>query len=150
MNLLAEEYKTVHEIFSLSLEDDHLQKINVIGLWLSEGLEGVRLPCDVAHRARLLHLAARYEEFTEEEAKIILTFMETEGANTRHPWAALSSQLGRTRETIRKYYEFILQHKNKKNSGKFTSAEDKMIMKSLFELDDTLWRMFWETHMRSG
>ena len=77
VNLSAEEDKTVQEIFSLSLEDDHLQKINVIGLWLSEGLEGVRLPCDVAHRARLLHLAARYEDFTAEEAKIILTFMET-------------------------------------------------------------------------
>ena len=98
-------------------------------------MEGVRLPCDVAHRARLLYLAARKEEFTAEEAKIILTFMETEGASTRHPWAALSTQLGRTRQSIKKYYEFILQHKKKK-SGKFTSVEDKMIMKSVFELDD--------------
>ena len=99
-------------------------------------MEGVRLPCDVAHRARLLYLAARKEEFTAEEAKIILTFMETEGASTRHPWAALSTQLGRTRQSIKKYYEFILQHKKKKKSGKFTSVEDKMIMKSVFELDD--------------
>ena len=136
VNLSAEEDETVQEIFSLSLEDDHLQKINVIGLWLSQGVEGVRLPCDVAHRARLLYLAARKEEFTAEEAKIILTFMETEGASTRHPWAALSTQLGRTRQSIKKYYEFILQHKKKKKSGKFTSVEDKMIMKSVFELDD--------------
>ena len=136
VNLSAEEDETVQEIFCLSLEDDHLQKINVIGLWLSQGVEGVRLPCDVAHRARLLYLAARKEEFTAEEAKIILTFMETEGASTRHPWAALSTQLGRTRQSIKKYYEFILQHKKKKKSGKFTSMEDKMIMKSVFELDD--------------
>ena len=35
VNLSAEEDETVQEIFCLSLEDDHLQKINVIGLWLS-------------------------------------------------------------------------------------------------------------------
>ena len=94
MNLSAEEDETVQEIFSLSLEDDHLQKINVIGLWLSQGVEGVRLPCDVAHRARLLYLAARKEEFTAEEAKIILTFMETEGASTRHPLLHCPLSLG--------------------------------------------------------
>ena len=36
VNLSAEEDETVQEIFSLSWEDDHLQKINVIGLWLSQ------------------------------------------------------------------------------------------------------------------
>ena len=136
VNLSKDENKVREEIFSLSLEDDHLKKINVIGLWLSQGLEGVRLPCDVANRARLLYLATRKEEFTEEEERIIQTFMETEGAVTRHPWAALSTQLGRPRDSIQKYYESILKHKNKKKSGKFTAVEDKMIMKSVFEAVD--------------
>ena len=135
VNLSKDENKAKKEIFFLSVEDGHLQKINVIGLWLSQGLEVVRLPCDVAHRARLLYLFTRNEEFTEEEDKIILTFMETEGADTRHPWAALSTQLGRTRDSIRVYYKSILKHKNKK-SGKFTAVEDKMVMKSVFEADD--------------
>ena len=107
VNLSKDENKAKKEIFFLSVEDGHLQKINVIGLWLSQGLEVVRLPCDVAHRARLLYLSTRNEEFTEEEETIILSFMETEGAATRHPFAALSTQLGRTRECIAKYY--ILQ-----------------------------------------
>ena len=80
VNLSKDENKAKKEIFFLSVEDGHLQKINVIGLWLSQGLEDVRLPCDVAHRGRLLYLSTRNEEFTEEEETIILSFMETEGA----------------------------------------------------------------------
>ena len=136
VNLSKDGNKATEEVFSLSLEDDHLQKINVIGLWLSQGLEGVRLPCDVANRARMLYLSTRNVEFTEEEDQIILSFMETEGAASRHPWAALSTQLDRARDSIQKYYKLTLKHKNKKKSGKFTAEEDKMIMESVFEADD--------------
>ena len=91
VKLSKHEDEVLNQILSLSVENDHLNKLNVIGLWLSQGLEDIRLPCDVAHRARRLYSSSRNKVFTEEEDEIIMTFMETEAADTRHPWAHLSA-----------------------------------------------------------
>ena len=136
VKLSKHEDEVLNQILSLSVEDDHLKKLNVIGLWLSQGLEDIRLPCDVAHRARRLYTSSRNKEFTEEEDEMIMTFMETEGADTRQPWAHLSAKLRRSAQTIESHFRNALQHENKRKVGKFSAAEDELIMKAVFKLDE--------------
>ena len=136
VKLSKHEDEVLNQILSLSVEDDHLKKLNVIGLWLSQGLEDIRLPCDVAHRARRLYTSSRNKEFTEEEDEMIMTFMETEGADTRQPWAHLSAKLRRSAQTIESHFRNALQHENKRKVGKFSAAEDELIMKAVFKSDE--------------
>ena len=131
VELLDEEDKALENIFSFSEEKYHKEKQNIIGLWLSQGMKDVRLPCDVAHRGRLLFCANR-KDYTQEEDEIIMKFMENEGSHTDKPWAELSSKLGRTAQSLQNRYSRHLLHTDKLKKGRFSAAEDSGIMKALF------------------
>eukprot|EP00090_Calanus_glacialis_P044662 TRINITY_DN7994_c0_g1_i15.p1 TRINITY_DN7994_c0_g1~~TRINITY_DN7994_c0_g1_i15.p1 ORF type:complete len:443 (-),score=123.48 TRINITY_DN7994_c0_g1_i15:52-1224(-) len=122
-----EENDTIKEIFENTKKDKGL-KNNIVGYYLSQGLADIRLATLVFHRARVL-LCARKGEFTTEEDKVILDFVEEEGRK----WSALAKQLGRTRgDTVKDRYDVLT---NDYEGGSYTLSEDKIILSEVFAVD---------------
>ena len=119
-NLSEDEALTVLDNSDLS-HIDRLYKI-IIGHYLSQGLDHVRLACDVFHRLRLLSLNTG--EFTEKEDKIIEEFVAEHG----NKWSQLARILWRDERTVRYRHEDFLQHQDKTKTGKFSIEEDREIL----------------------
>ena len=119
-DLSDDEAKKVLDNSDLS-DKDHLYKI-IIGHYLSQGLDHVRLACEVFHRQRLLSLNTG--EFTKKEDRRIEKFVAQHG----NKWSQLSRILWRAEMSIKCHYEEVLQHKDKTKSGKFSIEEDRDIL----------------------
>ena len=102
-------------------DKDRLYKI-IIGHYLSQGLDHVRLACNVFHKLRLLSL--KTGEFTKKEDRRIEKFVAQHG----NKWSQLSRILWRAEMSIKCYYEEVLQHKDKTKSGKFSIEEERDIL----------------------
>ena len=119
-NLSKDEALTVLDNSDLS-DKDRLYKI-IIGHYLSQGLDHVRLACDVFHRLRLLSLNTG--EFTKREDKIIEEFVAEHG----NKWSQLARILWRSENALQDRYKETLQHKDKTKTGKFSIEEDRDIL----------------------
>merc|ERR1719189_2949814 len=66
------------DIFSPSEVKLHMEKINIIGCFLGQGLTDLRLPCEVYHRANTLFIGDWGKKFifTEEDDKTIINYMK--------------------------------------------------------------------------
>ena len=122
-----EENDTIKEIFENTKKDKGL-KNNIVGYYLSQGLADIRLATLVFHRARVL-LCARRGEFTTEEDKVILDFVEEEGRKG----SALAKQLGRTTAASVKYRYGALT--NDYEGGSYTLSEDKIFLSEVFAVE---------------
>merc|ERR1719318_2276516 len=122
-----EEKDAVKEIF-VNTDKDKGLKNNVLGYYLTQGLPDIRLATQVFQRARVL-LCATKGEFTAEEDKVIIDFVEEEGRK----WSALAKQLGRTNSaTVKARYEALT---NEYKSGSYTLSDDKTILTEVFAVD---------------
>ena len=124
-NLSEDEARTVLDNSDLS-DNDRLYKI-IIGHYLSQGLDHVRLACEVFQRLRLLSLNTG--DFTEEEDKIIVEFVAEQGKK----WSQLARILWRQNNSIQARYKEILQHQDKTKRGKFSAEEDREILKYVLD-----------------
>ena len=131
----------LNEVF-LSVEDKDktflTEKIHIVGLYLSQGMEVIRLPCEVFHFARKLHLTIK-EGFSDEEDEFILNYMKGEGATSNTPLADISKILKRPIATLHHRYYQILQHKNKYTNinKKFSLEENLKIIRKVLEVEET-------------
>ena len=103
--------------------DDIKASKKVIGCWLAQDLQKIRLPSDVFHRAKIL-LCSVQGEFSEEEKQQIIAFVAERGRD----WAELSRITGRRPKAL----DHILSHGDKKRSGKFSLDESKEVMRQVF------------------
>ena len=112
-----------------------MEKINVIGCFLGQGLTDLRLPCEVYHRANIIFSDDWGKKFifTEEDDKTILNYMKVNAKTDRTPYASLSKILGCSREAIVIRYTRILQHGVKGKSGRYTDDENREILMAVFQ-----------------
>merc|ERR1719318_1011259 len=121
------ESDAVKEIFE-STEKDKGMRHNIVGYYLSQGLPDIRLATIVFHRARVL-LCARKGEFTTEEDKAILDFVEEQGMK----WPALAKQLRRTStRSVKDRYDVLTKNYQ---GGSYTLGDDKTIITEVFAVD---------------
>ena len=140
------------EIFSTNDEDEyHLEKIHILGLYLSQGMKDIRLPCDVFQTARILHLSNK-DNFSDKEDEIIKKYMNNESHNlSTTPYADLSKKLNRSASSIQSRYNQILKVKSKsdvfcksscitivktsRSNKTYSKAENFKIMKAVFDVN---------------
>merc|ERR1712029_405375 len=92
----------IKNIFSLKLASNlpkwQLEKTNVIGCYLGQGLQDLRLPCEIFQRADIL--LNKKEElgnkivFTESDDRKIIEYMNNNAESDRMPYSSLSKMLG--------------------------------------------------------
>ena len=137
-NLIKEtkiiEEAAIKELFEVEKKDKVLGlKMNVLGYYLAQGLPDIRLATEVIHRARIV-LCARKGEFTAEENKIILQFVEAEGKK----WSKLAVLLARTQAgVIKRRHETLTGDSKEVNVG-YTVEEDKIVLTEVFSVNRSI------------
>ena len=121
-------------IFTPSSSTLHQRKTNIIGCSLGQGLQDLRLPCEIFQRAKRLFYEDLYKRvvYTERADKQILEYMANEAKTDRTPYASLSKMLGYSADSIRIRYNRILKH-GCKILGAYTDEENRVIMLTLFQ-----------------
>jgi len=134
--------------FNDPIEKEDLEKANVIGHYLAQGIS-IRLSYEVFHRARLLTSNVKRQTFTVEEDEVIKEFMKGEGLNHPTPWLKLSSKLGKSKPSIYNRYKQIILHQDKKKSGRYSNDENEIVLEMVWKsnvnvllnrhVDNTVW-----------
>merc|ERR1719193_130225 len=88
---------------------------NIIGYFLSQGMQDIRLATDVYHRARIIKCFKR-GDYTIEEDDIILKFVKAEGRK----FAKLGKMLKRSRGSVTARYDLLVQRDNIKDGSPYT------------------------------
>lgn len=114
-------------VFDVSKNDESVgKKQNILGYYLGQGLPRPRLATEVFHRARQQRCGNKSREFTPEEDKILLEFVNTEGKK----WSKLARLLNRTSHSIvAKRYELLVG--GQKRKGGFTVEESQVILEEM-------------------
>jgi len=118
------------EILLADKGDEFLNtKMEIIGSFLSQGFQKIRLPQEIFFRARSLLVLSR-GKLTEKEKRNIEEHMNS-CENLR--WTSLGEKLNRDDGTIKTYVKCQLRNKGKTKRGKLTIEESKKIIKAVFE-----------------
>ena len=112
---------------------DNTEKADNIKAIKAQGLQKIRLPSDVFHRAKILLCSVR-GELSDEEKQQINAFV----AEQPKDWAKLSRTTGRRPENLRNNYNNTLSHSDKKKSGAFTQDESEEVMRQVFDACPTV------------
>jgi len=116
---------------ALALSDENrVTRIEIIGSYLSQGLQKIRLPQVVFNRARKL-LASPKGDFSEAEKRIIEESVNS--CENFNDWSSLGRKLDRRSSSVKIYVEHQLRNKDKTRRGKFSAEESKKVMDHLFE-----------------
>ena len=119
--------KSYNEILLMSRENKGLlTKMEIIGSFLSQGIQKIRLPQEVFFRARNLLVLSK-GELTEEEKRVI----EEHFNSGFRAWKSLGEKLNRDPNTIKTYA--FSRYKDKSKRGRFALDETKKIMKAVFK-----------------
>ena len=130
LSKLSEE-KSYSEILLANKEDEFLHtKMEIIGSFLSQGIQKIRLPQEVFLRARSLLVLSR-GEFTEKEKRFIEDHLNS--CENFRAWKSLGEKLNRDAHTITTFARNQLRHKGKTKKGRFTVDETKKILKAVFQ-----------------
>jgi len=123
--------KSYSEILLMNKGDEFLHtKMEIIGSYLSQGIQKIRLPQEVFIRARSLFLLSR-GALTEKEKRIIEEHLNS--CENFRAWTSLAEKLNRDVNTIKRYAMNHLRNKGKPKRGRFTIEESKTIMKAVFK-----------------
>merc|ERR1719342_1447757 len=119
------------EVFDVDpSSDNQVTRIEIIGSYLSQGLQKIRMPQEVFHRARKL-LVAQKGDFSETEKRIIEEHVN--GCENFNEWSSLGRKLDRDPNSVLNYVQRQLKSKDKTRRGKFSAEESKEVMDHLFE-----------------
>jgi len=131
---ISEEEAKKEWFLSDTKKSDVGKKQNIVGYFLSQGLDKVRLATDIFYRARVLVCLNR-GVFTAEEDQLILDFVEKEG----HKWTRLGKEMNRSSVTlISRYYSLL--NGDDLNYGQFTEEEDEKILTLVFNINKSVLR----------
>ena len=119
------------EILLVNKGDEFLHtKMEIIGSFLSQGMQKIRLPQEIFIRARSLLVVSR-GELTEKEKRIIEEHLNS--CENFRAWTSLAEKLNRDARTIADYARNHLRNKGKSKGGRFSVEESKTIMKAVFK-----------------
>jgi len=120
-----------NEVLDVDQSDENLvSRMEIIGSYLSQGLQKIRLPQAVFNRARKLFVSTK-GFFSETEKRMIEEHVN--GCENFKDWSSLGRKLDRKPDSLRKYVVFELRNKEKTRRGKFSAEESKKVMDHLFE-----------------
>jgi len=131
LSKLTKESYSYSEILLADKGDDLLlTKMEIIGSFLSQGFQKIRLPQEVFQRARSLLVLSR-GEFTDKEKRIIEEHLNN--CENFRAWTSLAEKLNRDIGTVETYAKNHLRYKGKTKGGRFNVEESKTIMKAVFK-----------------
>jgi len=123
--------KSYGDILILDAKDKLFHaKMEIIGSFLSQGMQKVRLPQEVFFRARNLLVLSK-GEFTENEKKIIKEHVSS--CENFRDWQSLADKLNRAPNIVRSYAVNCLRYEDKSRRGRFSLDETKKIIKTVFQ-----------------
>jgi len=118
---------------ALALSDENrVTRIEIIGSYLSQGLQKIRLPQEVFNRARQM-IVSPTRGFSETEKRIIEEHVN--GWENFNDWSSLGWKLDRHPGKVQNYVQRQLRTKDKTRQGKFSAEESKKVMDHLFEVN---------------
>jgi len=121
------------EVFDVDPSDENrVTRIEIIGSYLSQGLQKIRLPQMVFQRARKL-LVSQKGNFSEAEKRIIEESVNS--CENFNEWSSLGRKLDRDPTSVQNYVQRQLKSKDKTRRGKFSAEESKKVMDHLFEVN---------------
>jgi len=119
------------EVLDVDPSDENLvTRMEIIGSYLSQGLQNIRLSQEVFNRARKLFVSPK-GDFSETEKRIIEEHVN--GCENFKDWYSLGRKLDRSSTSLKNYVERQLRNKDKTRRGKFSAEESKKVMDHLFE-----------------
>ena len=131
----------IKSIFAPSKLRWHKEKTNIVGCFLGQGLQDLRLPCEIFRRADTLYNEelelGQKIVFTESDDRQIIDYMENNAATDMTPYSTLSKMLGYTRGSIQKRYTLVLKTGGDKVvKGRYTDNENREIMNTIFKQNE--------------
>ena len=111
-------------------DENRVTRIEIVGSYLSQGMQNIRLPQEVFNRARKL-LVSPKGDFSETEKRIIEEHVN--GCENFKDWYSLGRKLDRDGTSLQNYVVYRLRNKEKTRRGKFSADESKKVMDHLFE-----------------
>jgi len=122
--------KSYGDILLLDSKDEFCHaKMEIIGSFLSQGLQKIRLPKEVFFRARNLLVLSK-GEFTENEKKIIKKHISS--CENFRDWPSLADKLNRAPTAVKCYAVNCLRYEDKSRRGRFSLDETKKIIETVF------------------
>jgi len=122
--------KSCVEFLDIDPSDEHrVTRMEIIGSYLSQGLQKIRLPQEVFERARILLIYSK-GDFTETEKRIIDEHVN--GCESFNDWSSLGRKLCRDPQSIRTYARIHIRQKEKNKRGGFTAEESKKVLDHVF------------------
>ena len=120
-----------YEELFLNQDAESSEKENIVGHFLSQGLEEPRHPGEVFHQ---LKVETFYKKgaFTDEENVKIMEDVNDKGESS-DTFKDLEKELRRYCFTIRSQYREILKHEDKTSAGKFSLEESQKILKAVYD-----------------
>jgi len=125
--------KSFVEVLDDDLSDENqVTRIDIIGSYLSQGMQKIRLPQVVFNRARKL-LVRPKGDFSETEKRIIEEHVNS--CENFKDWSPLGRKLDRHPASVQNYVQRQLRTKDKTRRGNFSAEESKKVMDHLFEVN---------------
>jgi len=122
--------KSFVDVLEINPSDEHqVRRMEIIGSYLSQGLQKNRLPQEVFNQARKLLICSN-GLLTETETRIIDDHVN--GCENFKDWSSLGRKLGRDVSTIKTYANRQIRHKEKIKRGEFTDEESKKVLDHVF------------------
>ena len=128
------EKDAIAELFEKTSDDDGDIGIkqNIVGYYLAQGLDKVRLASNVFHRARLL-LCLKTGHLSRAEDVLILRSVLQGGKE----WSKLGREMRRTPEILINRFELLSSPDNIKH-GAYTMEEDQKILVEVFRIKENV------------
>ena len=112
-------------------DENRVTRIEIVGSYLTQGMQNIRLPQEVFNRARLLVNPKR--GFSETEKRIIEEHVNS--CENFKDWSPLGRKLDRHPASVQNYVKRQLRTKDKTRRGNFSAEESKKVMDHLFEVN---------------
>jgi len=126
--------KSFVEVLEIDPRDEHrFTRIEIIGSYLSQGLQKIRLPQEVFARTRKLLICPK-GDFTETEKRIIDEHIS--GCENFKDWSSLAKKLGRDRAAVRNCALRFIREKEKIIRGGYTAEESKKVLDHVYAINN--------------
>merc|ERR1711915_663738 len=125
--------KSFAEVLEIDPRDEHrVARMEIIGSYLSQGLQKIRLPQEVFERTRRLLIYSK-GDFTETEKRIIDEHVN--GCMSFKDWSSLGRKLGRDPKSLETYARRNIRQKEKNKRWGFTAEESKKVLDHVFAVN---------------
>lgn len=130
---ISEETARKYVFDVLKIDESVGKKQNVLGYYLAQGLSKPRLATEVFHRAKQQRCGNAFREFTPEDDKVLLEFVQTHGEK----WNKLARLLNRTSHSIvSQRYNILVE--GQKRKGAYTIEESLVVLEGMIAANNKI------------